>query len=279
MDARLQLIVRDRASGGGLAGVAIRAGVQSQFNYSQFADFETGEDGTCTMVLPEQALPTLLLTAFRDDYVPRILRWAVDHGDDLPANYTLALEKGITIGGIVRNEQGEPVPGAKVTLEAGPSGYEASAREWSALNRDKFPVRTDGNGAWRCGFAPAELSDITIHVEHGEYARTHCVTEDRNYAYETQIVPKEALLAGSAVVVLSPGFAISGRITGPDGQPVDGAAVTLNPESLGERRQSVLSSSEGRFLLPHCPVMRLRRLSFSGRDPDRFKTEDRWKAN
>jgi protocatechuate 3,4-dioxygenase beta subunit len=278
MGARLHLRVKDKASGGGLAGVAIRAGVRSRFHYSQLGDFETGEDGTCIIEVPEEALPTLLLTAFRDDYVPRILRWAVDHGDDVPSNYTLALEKGITIGGIVRNEQGEPVPGAKVMLQAGSSGYEASAREWSALNRDQFAVRTDGNGVWGCGFAPADLSDITIHLEHSEYAPTHCVTADRNYVHETQIVPKEALLAGSAVVVLSSGFPISGRITSPDGRPVAGATVTLNPESLGERRQSVLSGPEGRFVLPHCRIVRLRRSNYSGRDLDRFKTEDHWKA-
>lgn len=278
MGARLQLRVKDKASGVGLAGVAIRAGVRSQFNYSQFGDFETGEDGTCTVVIPEQALPTLFLTAFRDDYVPRILRWAVDHGDELPSSYALALEKGITIGGIVRNEQDEPVTGAKVTLQTGSSGYEASAREWIALNRDQFPVLTDGNGVWRCGFAPADLSGLAIHVEHSEYAPTHCVTEDRNYLHETQIVPKAALLASSAVVVLSPGFPISGRITGPDGQPVARATVMLNSESFGGRRQSVLSGSEGRFVLPHCPIMRLARSTFSGGDPDRFKSEDRWKA-
>jgi len=227
MGATLQLRVKDKASGGALRGVAIRAGMRSQFNYSQFGNFATGEAGTCTIVLPEQSVPTLLLTVFRDEYVPRFLRWAVDHGDDLPSTYTLALEKGITIGGIVRNEQGEPVPGAKVTLQASSSGYDASSREWSALNRDQFPVLTDGKGVWRCGFAPADLSEITIHVEHSEYALTYGVTEDRNYVHETQIVPKGALLAGSAVVVLSPGFPISGRITGPDGQPVANAAVTV----------------------------------------------------
>ena len=278
MGARLQLSVKDKVSGEGLPGVAIRAGLRSQFNYSRFGEFETGEDGTCTIELPDQALPSLLLTAFRDGYVPRILRWAVDHGDDLPTNYTLALEKGITIGGIVRNERGESVEGAKVTLQAGASGYEASSREWIALNRDQFPVRTDGNGVWRCGFAPADLSDLTIYVEHSEYALMHCVTADRNYVHETQIMPIEALLAGSAVVALSPGIPISGRISGPDGQPVAGAAVTLNPESLGERRQSVLSGSEGRFLLPHCPIIRTRRSNFSSCDSDSCKTEDRWKA-
>lgn len=38
---------------------------------------------------------------------------------------------------------------------------------------------------------------------------------------------QEALLAGSAVVVLLPGFPISGRITGPDSQPVASAKVTV----------------------------------------------------
>jgi hypothetical protein len=278
MGARLQLRVKDKASGDGLVRVAIRAGVRSQFNYSQLGDFETGEDGACTIVLPEEPLPTLVLTAFHDGYVPRFLRWAVDHGDDLPSNYTLALEKGITIGGIVRNEQGEPVPGAKVTLQAGPSGYDASAREWSALNRDHFPVFTDPRGAWVCGFAPADLSDITIHVVHGDYAPTRCVTEHRNYVHETQVVPIEALLARNGFVALSPGFPVSGRITSPVGQPVAHATVTLNPESLGERRQSVLSGADGTFVLPHCPIMRLRSSGFSGRDLDRFQTEDRWKG-
>jgi uncharacterized GH25 family protein len=124
----------------------------------------------------------------------------------------------------------------------------------------------------------SRASDITIHVEHGEYAPTHCVTEDRNYLYETQIVPTDALLAGSAVIVLSPGFPISGRITGAHGQPVAGAAVTLNTQSLGGRRQSVLSGSEGRFVLPHCPIMRLGLSTCSRCDLDGFKTDDSRKA-
>ena len=60
MAARLQLRVKDKDSGSGLAGVTIRAGVRSQFDYSQFGNFETGKDGTCTIAISEQALPTLL---------------------------------------------------------------------------------------------------------------------------------------------------------------------------------------------------------------------------
>ncbi|HEX4645721.1 MAG TPA: sigma-70 family RNA polymerase sigma factor, partial [Verrucomicrobiae bacterium] len=56
---------------------------------------------------------------FKDGYVPKYVSWSEGQGDaieDIPANYTTKLARGVSIGGAVANEKGEPVPGARVVF-------------------------------------------------------------------------------------------------------------------------------------------------------------------
>ncbi len=73
----------------------------------------------------------------------------------IPDAYTLALERGVPIGGIVRDEQGRPIAGARVftcrsatTAPGGPERYATRASEIAA-------AVTDDQGRWRSEALPA----------------------------------------------------------------------------------------------------------------------------
>jgi len=171
MNGQLIFRVAESGSGRGLSRVGLTANLQDRGAFSRFGSFESDAEGTCAISIPNGRLPTFAITAFSDRHVPRTVRWFVGHGDELPAEYTLQLERGVSIGGVVQNERGEPVAGSKVTVEQ--SGFfDPTARESTALHRDGFAVETDAKGAWVCHFAPADLTDVSFTLNHPNYAET-----------------------------------------------------------------------------------------------------------
>src|SRR5206468_6551269 len=83
----------------------------------------------------------LFVTA--DAHVPKVTTWGF--GRAMPAEYTMKLERGVTIGGVVVDETGQPIAGAKIEFD-GP-GNDASLQENIQFGPDTVTV-TDGSGRW-----------------------------------------------------------------------------------------------------------------------------------
>src|SRR5262249_11831832 len=139
-------------------------------------------------------------------FAPIEMIWS---GEDVPAAYTVALGRGVEIGGSVHDEQGRPIAGAQVSLQIGarpPQGmrYPEPDGEVAA------PVTGAGAGG-RSQALPAsappgvELKLVTTHPDH---------------TVLRQPIAAESLRAFPAAGVMRTGRSVSGTVTSPTRRPV-----------------------------------------------------------
>jgi len=113
----------------------------------------------------------LRLWATKKNFVPLHAMWAKQFqsdGDQIPDKFTFHLQHGTTIGGIVKNENGEPIEGVKVevldraveqshvaTLNTKP-GKRPVMSHW--LAEGESAVFTDKRGRWSLGNVSSDKS-------------------------------------------------------------------------------------------------------------------------
>ncbi|MGD2174868.1 MAG: carboxypeptidase regulatory-like domain-containing protein, partial [Candidatus Brocadiaceae bacterium] len=144
----------------------------------------------------------------------------------------LRLKPAVAIGGLVRDEQGEPVQGAQVNVHLASSGPGPQ----DFFRGEDLP--TDEKGRWRAQGAPADARRFSIHVSHPDYAA------EPHY----RPVDAEKLLSMEHVSVLESGCALRGRVTDAEGNPIADARVMLGADRFGLLREpSTNTDEEGRF--------------------------------
>lgn len=176
----------------------------------------TDNQGKCRIKLGLKQPDYVRIKASKQGFVPVSVRLRKEDPHlGIPSSYTLALEPGTSIGGIVRDEQGKPIAGARVfLLLRGRCG----ATECIAI-RD-YEVKTDPNGRWRCDIMPAQLQqdDLSIRLAHPYYI------DDEMYGI-TPTPPIEQLRKMTAVFVMKKGITVIGEVLDLNDQPIEGAWV------------------------------------------------------
>ena len=132
------------------------------------ATVATGKDGTATIEYPPSFKTGYFeITARKPKLVPIYLLWDDKrHPLDLPSTKELRFEPGTTIGGIVKDEAGQPIEGAAVGVYAPPTEYEGTSNVFSLGE-----LKTDAQGRWRLDVAPRNLGGVSLSVEHPHYRR------------------------------------------------------------------------------------------------------------
>ena len=198
--------------------------------------------GRTPVVFPAETTYILYVVVTHPGFVPIELRWS---GTEVPASYTLALERGVTIGGTVRDEQGRPIAGARVfpciTLRA-PRGDP----EMYTSRGDPVAAITDAQGRWRADALPASaLPDVkvTLRVTHPDFVMTKVPSLPTITAAEARAL--------TSVVVLKHGVSLSGTVLAPDGRPVAGANVVAERSPGEGEYERLATDGEGRFHSGH----------------------------
>jgi peroxiredoxin/protocatechuate 3,4-dioxygenase beta subunit len=223
---QMRLQVVDAETGQPVPDVKIRAWVRAK---------PTDSSGVSLIPLPKPGAESFSyrITLAKDGYVGQYITWSKaqeDKVEDMPANFTARMEKGVSIGGIVKNENGEPVAAARVIL-SGPPPSDAGERVRSVVAPNFHAERTDAAGQWRFNEAPRALENLVFRVMEPEYVTALFACEGAE-TDEPSIVllPKADFLAGKAAMALGHGIELSGRVMDPAGKPVVGASVTRNRE-------------------------------------------------
>ena len=146
-------------------------------------------------------------------YVFRMADWyrGSSQWADLPKEYVFTMEKGIEVGGIVVDENSQPIQGATVNC-----GYDAPDR-----NNHLYPAgeaTTDADGKWSVNMAPASIQRFRLDVTHPDYVRSELTG---TYPPYSQMRDK------TAVVMLRKGVSLTGTVRGPDGLPIKDAKVVI----------------------------------------------------
>jgi hypothetical protein len=196
---------------------------------------KTDKDGRCRITLGEKMPEYLRVEIRKEGFVPIRLSWRQTASlSAIPAQYTLALERGTSIGGIIHDEQGNPIEGVSVYLLV-PGGDEIErAAIWDHAEK------TDAEGRWRCDIIPSKLDDIWIRLAHPDYI------SDEMYG-KTPKPTIEQLRAMTGVMVMKQGLTVSGRVIDANDRPIERASVAQGSDRFGSHYPSTQTDSEGRF--------------------------------
>jgi peroxiredoxin/5-hydroxyisourate hydrolase-like protein (transthyretin family) len=242
-DGQMRLSVVDAQTGQPLAGVKVRAWAGS--------GLVTDESGNCSFPLPlagaERFFYRIALT--RPGYVAEYITWSQSQKDkvqDIPAQYTARMDPGATIGGIVKNENGEPVPGARVIF-SGPPPKTNGQREQSAVAPNYYVERTDADGRWQNSEVPKDFRQLTFRVTHPDYVPAVFGCEGGDDADPTTVHWTESdFLSGTTVMLLTHGIVLSGVVLDSSGKPAPETTITRNHEWRNPAA-ALTTAEDGRF--------------------------------
>ena len=239
----LQLIVQDEA-GRPLPGAEVRTvmkgGKANPSVTNHNSTLTTIADGTAAVLWPAEKIQQLELTASKDDYASRKVIWDLTTGDVIPPIYTVNLKSGVHVGGIVLDPEGNPVPGATVSLGRFWRGGEErqTKGEEPAFSRQNHTTEADGR--WAARNLPAELLE-RISVE-GSHTNFIGVRVDMDAKPEIE----QELRAGTHKLVLKRGLEVRGRVLNEQQQPIADAQVWAGRRFYRER-QETRTDSLGQF--------------------------------
>ena len=144
-------------------------------------------------------------------------------GAELPD--TVVLLPGTRYGGIVRNEEGEPVPDVSVVLDGSAADGTELGRYWHER------MLTDDSGRWLTSVLPDDKDVRDPELQHPDYQRGRVAPDS-----------SEAMRQGKATLVIRRGVSLQGTVLTPDGQPLAGADVRL---SCGGASQDIAAAKTG----------------------------------
>ncbi|MGC8640665.1 MAG: sigma-70 family RNA polymerase sigma factor [Isosphaeraceae bacterium] len=242
----LILRVIDRDSGAPIAGAEVTVETDSGARPGLgdepilIARLTTDKAGRCTIEFPRVLPKIIAIGCQRAGYVNGGYGPLVESaGGTIPGEHTIEMERGITIGGVVKSRDGKPVAGAKVIVMA------------TAPDRThgvQLKATTDAQGRWRSDEMPRGWGDARVCVTHPDYVSTLIERDVRiSSAFD--------LKARRAETVLDEGVALAGRVLDDQGRPLAGAAVALGSDRrIGNPGYPTISTdAQGRFRFGHIP--------------------------
>lgn len=242
---RLQVTVLDAATSNAVADAAIKISVREQtgtlLQGSYDREFKTGPAGIVEIPIPEEGIDRLQLQASATKFTSRLIAWVKTNNEAIPVSHTFYLKGSFAIGGTIVDEEGNPVSGARMSVSrtyTSPDDY-----PWNQKGeRDEFSVRdvtTGSDGTWvASGLAYGARANLTIGVKHPEFLYNSVWLRDAEAAF----------LAKTHRLTLSRGESISGRVVGPDDQPIAGARIRGSTRTSTDTNE-VTSDLNGRFRL------------------------------
>ena len=205
-------------------------------------DLSTATDGCCNVSVPQPQPERVSVYVEADGYVRVRARWLnIDNPPQhevIPQFLELPLEKGTSIGGIVKNKEDEPIAGAKVNLSL--RGTEGRIRYYV-----EHAVRTDADGKWRSDALPRELDELSMEIKHPEYVPTDQWVSSAPYL-------KDTLRDFSAVMVMDKGITVSGSVYDHQGKPIEKALLMTGRSGFFSR--VARTDQQGRFEFKHCKL-------------------------
>ena len=157
-------------------------------------------------------------------------------------SYTMELSKTKPVGGVVVDEEGKPIAGARLIIKAMAIAVEKGRENQLYWGWD--PVVTDEHGRWTYDLTPIGLEDernyLVISVAHPDFA---------SYFQESNLprFSTKALRDRSATIVLKKGRTIAGRVIDSTSKPVANATVRLTTINPSWNPEEAKTDAEGRF--------------------------------
>lgn len=201
-----------------------------------------------------------------EGYLWHGVSWSAENKDvrpSMPGEVTVQLERGLTAGGIVQDENGTPIAGVQVHLH-GTSYWGGLRHEYSEFGTDALnspPVTTDAQGRWSVKDFPRDLEYLTMTLsgkdgyrEQFTAAPTTSGSDSFSYQNPGRSFSSADLRANKLVTMLENGFTVRGLILNPTGKPLADVPVKAgfgmgNATRLEESRTDAAGKFEFRHFL------------------------------
>ncbi len=217
-------------------------------------DLATDEKGSADIPYPPAAT-RLDVGVIASGWVARFATFRTDSDPEIPADYTLNVDRMTnSMGGWLRNEEGQPVANAVVEMEFSVSDM---AREENPRERPGFvssaPIaRSDRNGWWTCAVVDPNAERIPrLLARHPDFAPTTIVPASLGDPEDPRSESVKLLRSGRSITTMARGVTLTGRIMSEEGRPVGGAQIEQEPSSFDSLHAE--ADSLGRFAVPGLP--------------------------
>lgn len=238
----------DQATG---EGVAARLAIQKVVGTEWLPDLQHRTDASGFAEIDyEEGTSRMDVGILEHGWVARYATFSPHKGDPIPEEYTLRVGRSsVRMGGWVRDEAGGPVVGAEIRISFEGTG-DASTRE-TPRERPGCPIwkapiaTTDSQGRWSMELTMSDAIEYYLTARHPEFAEGPVGSE--RWA-EVPLLEPAPGTERPAVGVLRRGAEVMGRVVGIDGEPVEGAMITMDPYTLEEVR--LWTDPMGGFVLP-----------------------------
>ena len=199
-------------------------------------DSTTDAQGTLKVPVPTRSFETLQIWVSAAGRVPMFAQWQAHEFSEPVLLHTLFLEEGQLAHGTILDETGNPISGAKVSFR-GP-GADRVKRESRHFHSELSAAYTGVDGRWTTTQLTPQVPGlgVDIRVTHPDF---------------TPAQPWVGSLPGfptNAVLILSNGVALSGRVVAADGSPIVEATAA---KQSGRAYLSARTDADGRFTWPH----------------------------
>jgi RNA polymerase sigma factor (sigma-70 family) len=168
----------------------------------------TDDKGQTVVEKPQAPYNALNFFVTADAHVPKVTAW--NYRRPIPAAYTMKLDRGATVGGVVVDESGSPIAGA--TIDVQDAGNDQSKAENIQFSSDAT-ITTGTNGQWACNMIPKDWGQPTLTVRDADHAETNFT------------VPPTAPDATKLVISMARGLSVAGSVQDFAGNPVHNAEV------------------------------------------------------
>ncbi len=235
------ITVLEAANGKGIPGASVSC-VSSYGEPANGAELLTDKNGHCTVSVPPQGK----VTARAAGFVPHTKAFSLIESPD---EYTFRLERGTTIGGIVRSEEEKPIRDVKLALvfsiaDSFPRTLPVGETVAQSI------VVTDATGHWNCGESPSHPDSIRIDLTHPEYATARYTTDTAPLTTAFDPIPVQRtsldeLKAVKAIFVMKYGVLVSGAVLDESGIGIEGAVLSQIERTLALAKAT--TANDGRF--------------------------------
>jgi hypothetical protein len=249
-----------------LAGAKIHASVWTKEPFQANRDYVCNLQGKATVELPK-TINILRLWVRKRGHVSLFANWDPAREAkprEFPDEYTFRLETGTTIGGIVKNDDDEPIAGAEVWVMLENPNMEKGLEEhpipdiWLAEHDRTVDTRrtTNSQGRWTLDTAPAgDQFGFRVMLIHPDYVSDY----SWGGLQSEQNVSSASLRERAATIVMHRGVRLSGIVTDPAGRPVRDAVVIWGDDPyLQVGSQEVRTDEKGWYQFPALSPRRLK---------------------
>lgn len=210
----------------------------------------TDAEGRSQARLPGMRPDAVRIYPSKAGFVPLRVYW----GDDLPSPKlpkaaTIRMQPGTVWGGIVQNENGEPIANVEVDVRYWEKRPEFNPHIRVNIDQDIEGVTTDKDGRWRMDILPAEFPDEgpRLFLTHPDYVSDH-LRRGATPIPVTERPPIDDLRSQTAVMILRKGGTIQGHVTDETKRPIPGVRIyTEEGYWLDSRKPAAVTNEVGRF--------------------------------